>query len=701
VNQQETINNVAKNRLAGEKSPYLLQHAEDPVHWYPWGQEAFQKALEEDKPIFLSIGYSTCHWCHVMARECFQDRQVAQELNESFISIKVDREERPDVDHIYMSVCQMITGSGGWPLTVIATPDRKPFFAGTYFPKVSRFGLPGLLNILQVIKEAWENNRKPLLDQADKIYRAIQERRHESDVDLVAVMPKEKDDYEALLDKGFTEFSKSFDEDSGGFGVAPKFLSPHNLMFLMAYWKRTGNKRALDIVERTVKGAYSGGIYDHLGFGFFRYATDSKWLVPHFEKMLYDNAMMLKAVTELYQATQKAMYKDIALEIVSFARREMLSSQGGFYSAIDAESQGVEGKFYVWTRDEVVSLLGKDDGRVFCDYYGIEDGGSINGGTVPHLVDPTVGPREPAIERTRARMLLERDKRVRPMTDDKILTSWNSLMISALAKTSYATGDEACLEMAERCAAFILENLLRDGTLYARYRQGDVAFSGGLCDYAYFVESLLDLYQATYSVRYLERAWDLTAKMVELFWDEAISGFYLTEAGRQDLIVRPRETYDGAIPSGNSVAIVNLLRVSHLGGPEDYESMALSTIDVLAGSIARNPTGYGYLLCGVNYASGGSQVIEVAADINDPTAEAMLNYIKSLYLPGAQVIFSAHRAVLREEDPPDLPCRATLTLCQGRICSAPITGIRDLQKALMTARVRSGEPVRHVPQGGD
>ncbi len=698
MNQQEAAGDVQRNRLAGEKSPYLLQHAENPVHWYPWGDEAFQKALQEDKPIFLSIGYSTCHWCHVMARECFRDHEVARELNKSFIPVKVDREERPDVDHIYMSVCQMITGSGGWPLTVIATPDKKPFFAGTYFPKVSRFGLPGLLNILQVISEAWEGDRKTLLDQADKIYRAILEGRHERDAEPGLVTPKETTDYDSLLEKGFAEFSKSFDEDAGGFGGAPKFPLPHNLMFLMAYWKRTGNKRALDMAERTMKGAYSGGVYDHLGFGFFRYATDSKWLVPHFEKMLYDNAMMLRAVTELYQATKKDIYKDIAFEIVSFVKSEMVSSQGGFYSAIDAESQGEEGKFYVWTPNEVTSLLGEGDGKTFCDRYGIGTDGRFRGGSVPHLSRIAANPdapdrmefvleaREPAAERLRVKMLAERDKRVRPTTDDKVLTSWNSLMISAMAKTSYATGDDRCLEMAEACAAFILKNLFRGGTLYARYRLGDAAHSGTLCDYAYFVWGLMDLYQVTYKVEYLKHAWDLAAKMVELFWDDSISGFYLTEPGRQDLIIRPRETYDGAIPSGHSVAIMNLLRIFHLGGPEDYESMAISAIDALARDVARNPIGYGYSLCAVNYVSGGALDIQVDADREDPTAEAMLNYVKSLYLPGAQVIFSAHRAFLGKEDPPKMPPRPTITVCQGKTCGAPVTSIQDLQKVLMTAR---------------
>ncbi len=686
---------VESNRLASQRSPYLLQHGKNPVDWYPWGKEAFEKARSQGKLIFLSIGYSTCHWCHVMARECFEDPEIARELNKSYVSIKVDREEQPDVDHIYMRVCQMLTGSGGWPLTVITTPDKRPFFAGTYFPKTGKFGLPGLLNILQVISEAWEKDKEPLLLQADKIFRGLS---GDEDVPPGPQIPGDWHSKE-VLENAFSRYSVSFDEDWGGFDAAPKFLTPHNLLFMLRFWRRTGRKKALHIVEKTVVEAYSGGVYDHLGFGFFRYATDSRWRTPHFEKMLYDNGFSLQLLCQLYRVTKEELYKDMAFEVVSFLADEMRSPDGAFYSAIDAESQGKEGEFYLWKPGEITAVLGKGQGEAFCERYGITSLGKSDGKSVPYLPKPRTRkgvsswqatelttehiPRDSLFEGLRQKMLLERNKRARPFKDDKILTSWNAIAISALAQASCAFGSEFCLELSEKAASFILNHLAKDGEVYRRYRDGHVDYPGYLDDYAYLARALLDLYQATYKTGYLETGCSLTRQTVNKFWDPVSPGFFLTGSGRDDLILRPKETSDGAIPSGNSVAIMNLLRVSHLGaGYDDYEIKARSAMEEMIPALKKNPMSYGYLLCALQYAEE-AQDITVWGKKEDKGAQTLLKYIRNLYLPETQIIFSPDQAALAGETPADLPERPQVTICRNKVCGPPIADIQDLQKALM------------------
>lgn len=684
------------NKLGKEKSPYLLQHAKNPVDWYPWGEEAFEKAKAEDKPLFISIGYSTCHWCHVMARESFEDREVAAELNENFVPVKVDREERPDVDHVYMEVCQMLTGSGGWPLTVIATPDKKPFFAGTYFPKESRFGLPGLLNILQVVSEGWASERERLLLQAERIAAALSEenRRHyktagegaesrekrAKDVGVRDVWVKE------ILDRAFSSYSGAFDEEHGGFGTAPKFPSPHNLMFLLRYWKRTGQRRALEMAEKTIRKAYAGGIYDHVGFGFFRYSTDAKWAVPHFEKMLYDNALMLMAVTDLWLATKKDAYAEMAAEIASFISEEMTSPEGAFFSAIDAESEGEEGKYYVWTYEDLEEALGKDDAYLAAKRYGIKEEGGFRGCSIPHLTsDNLIGGRDPSSERFRKGMKAYRGRRVRPGTDDKILTSWNALMVGALAKAYAAFKDEKYLHSAEACYRFITENLMKDGALYARYRDGEVLHEGYLDDYAFLIWALLELYQATFEAGYLSHAVVLAEDMVELFWDREGSGFFLAREDAEDLIIRPKEVYDGAIPAGNSVAVMDLLRLSHLLGIQRFEELAASAIFGMEERLRQSPAAFGLMLSALSYMEGARD-ITVLARQRDPNVEPMLNYIRSLFLPESQVIFAGDRAKVTGEEEQELPPMPTVTVCQRQTCGQPITNLQQLQKALMTPR---------------
>jgi len=422
-------NQKIPNRLANEKSPYLLQHQYNPVDWYPWGEEAFEKAKEEDKPVFLSIGYSTCHWCHVMERESFEDEEVAEVLNKYYISIKVDREERTDVDAIYMAVCQALTGQGGWPLTIFMTPDKKPFFAGTYFPKERKYGRSGIIEILEELQDAWENKRDKVLSAGESVVKGIENKYFKSEAGAVE---------REALDHAYRYYEQSFDSIYGGFGEAPKFPTPHNLTFLLRYWKMSGNKKALDMVEKTLQSMYQGGMYDHVGWGFSRYSTDKKWLVPHFEKMLYDNALLAIAYLECYQATQNEFYARVAREIFSYVLRDMTSEEGGFFSAEDADSEGVEGKFYVWSLDEVFDVLGRESGKAFCQTFDISNAGNFEGENIPNIIGKDLNTGQD-LKNEREKLFLHREKRIHPLKDDKILTAWNGLMIAALA-----TGARVC-----------------------------------------------------------------------------------------------------------------------------------------------------------------------------------------------------------------------------------------------------------------
>jgi uncharacterized protein len=453
------------NKLLQEKSPYLLQHAHNPVDWYPWGGEAFSRAVAEDKPIFLSIGYSTCHWCHVMERESFEDEEVAIILNKHFIAIKVDREERPDVDHIYMSVCQAMTGRGGWPLTILMTPDRKPFYAGTYFPKTSRGGYAGIIEVLEHVKDAWHNEKDTLVESSDKI---MEHMNMEFGTDEHGEVNEE------AIDDAVSRFSSNFDKVFGGFGSAPKFPTPHNLMFLLRHAKQSVNDNALDMVEKTLESMYRGGMYDHIGFGFSRYSTDRKWLVPHFEKMLYDNALLAFIYIEAYQATGKEQHRRVAEQIFEYVLRDMTSPEGGFYSAEDADSEGVEGKFYVWTPKEIIDVLGERDGKEFCDMYDITVKGNFEEASIPNIIENKTSFEELTklpLESMRRKLFEHREKRIHPYKDDKILTAWNGLTIAALAYGARVLGNESYMSAAKKAVGFIQDKLIRaDGRLMARYR---------------------------------------------------------------------------------------------------------------------------------------------------------------------------------------------------------------------------------------
>ncbi|MCL2697354.1 MAG: thioredoxin domain-containing protein [Oscillospiraceae bacterium] len=566
-----------KNRLINETSPYLLQHAENPVDWYPWGSEAFEKAQREDKPVFLSIGYSTCHWCHVMAHESFEDPEVARIMNRDFIPVKVDKEERPDIDSIYMNVCVSLTGSGGWPLTAIMDSGGKPFFAGTYFPKRSRYGMPGLVEILGNVNSHWQNNRGRLLDSAEKITAHINSQSKKPPAAL---------DSAVLINKGIAYFKSAFDKHYGGFGRAPKFPSPHNLLFLMEAYENLGDKSCLEMAEKTLLSMAKGGIFDHIGFGFSRYSTDEKWLAPHFEKMLYDNALLIMAYTKAYEITKNPVYKSIAGKTILYIKRGMTNPDGGFYSAEDADSDGIEGKFYVFTPQEILSVLGKADGQAFCKLYDITEGGNFEGKNIPNQI--SLAEPDDSLSHLLPKLYEYRRTRTSLHKDDKILSAWNALMIAALADASRVFDDDSHLETAMKAAAFIEANLCEDNNVFTSFRDGKRTDNGVLDDYAFYIFALLKLNRVT-------RAKQLANKVITDFFNNENGGFYLTGSGSEALITRPNETHDGAIPSGNSVMTMNLLTLNLLTG--EYGDVLDKQVDFMSSAAADIPGGHSFFLC--------------------------------------------------------------------------------------------------------
>jgi uncharacterized protein len=687
----DTRQKTASNRLIDEKSPYLIQHAGNPVNWYPWGEEAFDKARQEDKPVFLSIGYSTCHWCHVMAHESFEDEEVALILNEAYVAIKVDREEREDVDKIYMAVCQSLTGRGGWPLSIFMTPEGKPFFAGTYFPKSSRMGMPGFVDIIKQIAAMWQNDRARIVISSEAITNDIQP--GSDSVKSVHALNVE------TLKKGYAQLARSFDPVWGGFGVAPKFSTPHHFMFLLRWYKRSGDSRAIEMVEKTLNSMRSGGIFDQIGLGFHRYSVDEKWLVPHFEKMLYDQALLAMAYTEAYQATGKVKLAQTAREIFTYVLRDMNSPEGGFYSAEDADSEGREGLFYVWTPLEVKEHLGKEDGDLFCRFYGITGEGNFEEGrSIPHMPVSTrsfaakegmdLTELEMFLKGARDRLFDIRKKRVHPLKDDKILTSWNGLMIAALAKGYQVFGDQSYADAARSAAAFILENLRTSGgRLLRRYRQGDSAYSGYLDDYAFLTWGLIELYEATFEITYLQNAVILNQEMLDIFWDEQGEGLYFTGKGNDSLINRSKEIYDGALPSGNSVAALNFLRLGRLTGNTDLEKKADQLTMVFAAEIQEHPMAYTQLLVALDFMIGPSQEIVIAGDPSSETMWDMLNVFRGKFLPNKVVLMrpdgeeGKRLATLSPFVEPmhSVDNQPTFYLCEQYSCKKPINRISELK----------------------
>ncbi|MGV9205533.1 MAG: thioredoxin domain-containing protein, partial [Promethearchaeia archaeon] len=614
INEEKNGQVRDPNELINESSPYLLQHAYNPVDWMPWGEEAFQKAKKEDKPIFLSIGYSTCHWCHVMAHESFEDPKVASLINETFVPIKVDKEERPDIDKIYMTVCHMMTRRGGWPLTIIMTSEKKPFFAGTYIPKNGRFGQPGLIDLIKQIQDLWENDREKALEAGEDITLALENVTSES--------PGEVPDKKTLKN-AMEQLSARFDDENGGFGSAPKFPTPHNLFFLLRMWKRTENKKVLKMVEDTMQAMRKGGIYDHIGYGFHRYSTDSEWKLPHFEKMLYDNALLAIAYIETFKETKEGRYAQTAREIFTYIFRDMTSSEGGFYSAEDADVEGEEGKFYIWKMEELESVLTDQERDIIKKVYNIEEEGNFEeeatkqkiGKNILYMTDSigelatklelTIEELKTRLDKIRQKLFKEREKRQKPSKDDKILTDWNGLMIAALAKASRVFDDSRYLDAAEKAVDFILTNLRdAEGRLLHRYRNGNADVGAFIDDYAFFIWSLIEMYETTFKITYLETALELNQILIDEFWDEDIAGFFFTSKKSEEMLTRQKEIYDGAIPSGNSVAMLNLLRLSLITGDHSLEEKAEYIARVFAESIEENPVAHAQLLVAIDFALG-------------------------------------------------------------------------------------------------
>ncbi len=684
------------NRLAGEKSPYLLQHAENPVEWYPWGEEAFRKARLEDKPVFLSIGYSTCHWCHVMEHESFEDEEVAGVLNRNFVCIKVDREERPDIDQVYMNACQAATGSGGWPLSIFMGPDKKPFYTGTYFPKKSRMGMPGLVEVAQRIAELWAGERDQLGRISEHIARAIEPRGPECAGELPG---------RDLSDKAHKRLAESFDRVWGGFGRAPKFPSAHSLSFLIRRHWRDPRSDALQMVEKTLLSMRSGGIFDQLGFGFHRYSVDERWIEPHFEKMLYDQAMLALAYTDAFLATGNERYATVTRQIFEYVMREMLSPEWGFYSAQDADSEGSEGAFYTWTPEQVAGVLGKDASEIFCRAYGITSRGNFHDRTsilhIPESFDKLaaslgtgLAELENLLENGRNRLFDVREKRVHPLKDDKILAAWNGLMIAALARGAQALGENLYAEAAIRAADFVLHEMQNDaGRIYRRYRRGEPANPGYADDYAFLIWGLIELYETVFDVTWLAEAVRLQEEMTRIF-GAPDGGFYYAGNDGEQMIVAEKPVYDGALPSSNSVAALNLLRLGRLTGNPEFEKQADFLLRSFAGEVAVNPAAYSQFLQALDFAHGPTQEILVAGDLSVPETREMMESIHRIHLPNRVLM-------LKESGRPGAelaeiaPFTASVMVegagpaayvCQGFSCQNPVKSVAALTAILQDLR---------------
>jgi uncharacterized protein YyaL (SSP411 family) len=681
------------NKLIDEKSPYLLQHAYNPVNWYPWGEEAFAKAKAEDKPVFLSIGYSTCHWCHVMEKESFEDEAVAALINKNYVAIKVDREERPDIDHIYMEVCQSITGRGGWPMTVVLTPEQQPFFVGTYFPKESREGFPGLMHILTVLDEHWREKRQTVLEEIAEISRASSRRPHLKSSNLAR----------STLDKAYDSLAHDFDVVNGGFGLAPKFPMPHQLLFLLRYYALTGKEQALLMVRETLDSMSRGGIYDQLGYGFSRYSVDAEWHAPHFEKMLYDNALLAYIYTETFQATRDPHYKEIAEQIFAYEQRDMLDKTGGFYSAEDADSEGHEGKFYLWSQAEIINILG-EDGQLFADFYSATPQGNFEAAAnilyfteenidefaISRGIDPTE--LREKLAAGRHKLWQQREKRVHPHKDDKILLGWNALLIAALAKGAKVFDNQDYLKLAKQTLESLQTLLQRqDGRWLARYRDGEAAYLAYLDDYAYLCWALLELYEATLDASYLVKAMKLCDQVVELFTDQKHGGFYFYGKDSESLLSRPKEYSDGALPSGNSVMAWCLAKIHRLTQQPQWETRLKKLLESTSGEVAQYPQGYSFLLQALLYQGKPPQQVVVAGWKDHEATTALLKTCRARYQPFLDVILADEddrqdmTAILPQiVDYPISGNEVTAYVCENYQCQLPVHTAVELDQLFAT-----------------
>ena len=687
------------NALIHEKSPYLLQHAHNPVDWLPWGKPALDRAREQNKPIFLSIGYSTCHWCHVMEHESFEDETMAVLLNQHFVCIKVDREERPDIDATYMTVCQMVTGHGGWPLSVFLTPDKEPFYVGTYFPPQDRHGRPGFATVLRSIAASWQNEREKIVKSGGALLAQIREH-------IEAAKKRDSIDI-GIFDAALESFSRQFDADHGGFGARPKFPTPHKITFLLGLYRRSAEPEALEMAEATLEAMRHGGIYDHIGFGFHRYSTDAQWLLPHFEKMLYDQAGLMLAYTEAFQATQKPHYRKTAMEIAEYVLRDMTSPEGGFYSAEDADSEGREGQFYVWTAAELQEVLSADDYTLFKHAYAITDEGNFieevgthtTGENIPHMTRSVeelaaeLG-RDSAdldrqLENIRHDLFKLRERRIHPHKDDKVLADWNAFMIVAFARAARAFSEPQLLQAAQHSWNFLEQKMLTDdGRRLHRFRDGEAAIDGFLDDYALGAWAALELYQADGSIKYLHAGIRDCERLMADFADKGNGGFVFSSARNETMPLESKEAYDGAMPSGNSIAAHVLGRFGKLLGRQDFVDAAIGTVEAFAAAIERQPIGFAFMLQAYDFLMRGSREIVVAYGAQQSTVREHLSVIDSAWLPFSVVVHNDGSDELKqliEHTSYRVPKAASTAsyVCVNYACQAPVTEPQDLKEALL------------------
>ena len=674
------------NRLANETSPYLLQHANNPVDWYPWGEEALQRSKNEDKPILLSIGYSACHWCHVMERESFEDEATALLMNEYFVSIKVDREERPDLDAVYMEAVQMLTGSGGWPMTVFLTPEGKPFYGGTYFPPVDRFNMPGFPRLLESVARSYRDSRSEI----DRVTNQITEQ-----LGRTGQIPKGDSPVTVeTLHQAYTVLATNFDYQNGGHGTAPKFPQAMNLEVLLRYYRHGYNDRALEMVDLTLEKMAQGGIYDQIAGGFARYSTDAYWLVPHFEKMLYDNALLSRLYLHAHQATGRGMYRRIAEETLDYILREMTGPEGGFYSATDADSEGEEGKFFVWTPAEIEAVLG-DEAGIFSGFFGVTQAGNFEGNNILNIKQKASDyARQQGIalerlvdvvERGKNSLLTEREKRVHPLLDDKVLASWNGMMLRSFSEAGSALSREDYLDAAIKNASFLLETMRPHGKLLRTYRAGQAKLSGFLEDYSFVADGLLALYEATFNQRWLAASVDLADRMIQLFWDDGVGGFYDTSIEHDQLVVRPRDVLDNAQPCGGSVATEVLLKLAVITGNEEYRVKAATPLRTLKDLMGRAPAGTGQWLAALDFYVSTPKEVVIIGPREDSKTAALLQTVNGNFHPNKVLVGAENEG---EHGLPLLESRGmingepTAYVCENYTCQLPVTTPEELSVQL-------------------
>jgi hypothetical protein len=673
-----------------------LQHAHNPVDWFPWGEEALEIARRQQKPILLSIGYSACHWCHVMEHESFENEAIANLMNENFVNIKVDREERPDLDQIYMSAVQMMTHHGGWPMTVFLTPEAIPFYAGTYFPPEDRYNMPGFPRVLISVADAYRERPDDVQKTAASVLSEL--KRSTTTLESSELLSAE------LLDTAYRGIIKNYDATNGGFGGAPKFPPAMTLEFLLHTFYRTGKQQALEIVRYTCRQMAEGGIYDQLGGGFHRYSTDARWLVPHFEKMLYDNALLSRLYLHYYQVSHDEAARAVTEGILDYVVREMTSPEGGFYSTQDADSEGVEGKFFVWSLDEVKQLLGERDATRFAVYYNVTGAGNFEGENILNITrelsevaaaeSVSVEELSATLDRSRKILFAAREKRVKPARDEKVLTAWNGLMLASFAEAAAILNRSDYLAVAKQNARFVLRNLRRDGLLLRTYKDGQAKLNAYLEDYAFFIDGLVTLFETSGELQWLEEARTLTAAMIEEFWDDEEGGFFYTGRSHEDLIVRSKDFFDNATPSGNSVAAEVLLRVGLLTDNSDYQRRTATVLRLMASTIQRYPSGFGRLLCALDFCLGTPQEIAIIGDAGAAQTRLLLDEIWKPYLPNKVVAQASPGDTAAAEiipllrDRPQLDNKATAYVCEHFTCKTPASSPMELASQLLNSTAK-------------